>query len=104
MAVPTGDVGAIETEHLVRFGDDVFQDFIEGMADVNCAVGVGRAVVQDKFRAASERRALLAVNIVVLPESEDFRLALRQIAAHREIGGGQIQSVFIVSHVVVPVE
>ena len=74
------------------------------MADVNCAVGVGRAVVQDEFWAAHERCALFAVNIVVLPESEDFRLALRQIAAHREIGSGQIQSVFIVSHIVVPVE
>ncbi|EHM55942.1 hypothetical protein HMPREF9080_00243 [Cardiobacterium valvarum F0432] len=104
VAVPARDVRAIETEHLARFGDDVFQDFIEGMADVNRAVGVGRAVVQDEFRAARERCALFAVNIVVLPESEDFRLALRQIAAHREIGGGQIQSVFIVSHVVVPVE
>ena len=99
---------ALENGRLIRvlkpFSHDVFQDFIEGMANVNCTVSVGRAVVQDEFWAARERCALLAVNIVVLPESEDFRLALRQIAAHREISGGQIQSVFIVSHVVVPVE
>ena len=104
VAVPARDVRTIETEHLVRFDDDIFQDFIEGMADVNRAVGVGRAIVQDEFWAARERCALLAVNIVVLPESEDFRLTLRQITAHREIGSGQIQSVFIVSHIVVPVE
>ena len=98
VAVPARNVRAIETEHMARFGDDVFQDFIEGMTDVNGAVGIGRAVVQDEFRRIGEGGALLTVNIGLFPEGEHLRLALRQIAAHREGGFGEVQRIFIVCH------
>ena len=98
VAVPAGNVGAVKTEQMAGFGDDIFQDFVERMADVNRAVGIGRAVVQDEFRRIGERGALLAVNIGLFPESEHLRLALRQIAAHRESGFGEVQRIFIVCH------
>ena len=68
------------------------------MADVNRAVGIGRAVVQDEFRRIGEGGALLAVNIGLFPKGEHLRLALRQIAAHRESGFGEVQRIFIVCH------
>ena len=98
VAVPAGNVGAVKTEQMARFGDDIFQDFVERMADVNGAVGIGRAVVQDEFRRIGEGGALLAVNIGLFPKGEHFRLALRQVAAHRKGGFGEVQRIFIVCH------
>ena len=102
VAVPAGNVGAVETEQMAGFGDDIFQDFVKRMADVNGTVGIGRAVVQDKFRRISEGGALFAVNIGLFPESEHLRLTLRQIAAHRKSGFGKVQRIFIVCHEGVP--
>ena len=56
--------------------------FIEGMADVDRPVGVGRTIVQHEQRRAggSARGADLAVEIA--PFGEQARLELRQAAAH----------------------
>ena len=48
MAVPTGDVVGILTHHLLRPVDYVFQNFVEGVADMQITVRVGRSVVQDE--------------------------------------------------------
>ena len=46
VAVPPGQVGGVEAEHVVRLDDEVLEDLVERGADVDLAVGVGRAVVQ----------------------------------------------------------
>ena len=58
------------------------------MANVDVAVGVGRAVVQDEFRFACLGRADFLIALLRQPAREHFRLALCHIAAHREGGVG----------------
>ena len=48
VAVPTGDVGGEVPALGVAFNDEVLEDLVEGVTDVNGAVGIRRAVVQHK--------------------------------------------------------
>ena len=57
MAVPAGDVIRIVAKHLLAARDDVLQNLIEGVPDVDVAVCVRWAVMQDKFVAAFRCRA-----------------------------------------------
>ncbi len=53
--------------------------------------------MQGEFRPAFGRGAQLAVEVALLPGFEDFRLALRQAGAHREIRLRQEQSLGIIA-------
>ena len=68
------------------------------MADVNVAIGVGRAIVQDKARAACAGLADLLVEFLLLPGRDPLRLALGEVATHREGCVGKVKCVFVVSH------
>ena len=96
VAVPPRYVRSVVAGHELRLHDDVFDDLIEGGAEVNVAVGVRRPVVQDVARLAGVGAAQLVVEIELLPVIENERLPLRQIAAHRKVGLRQVQRVFIV--------
>ena len=63
-----------------------FSDLVERMADVDVAIGVGRAVVEDELLAPGAGLAQLAVEVLLLPAGEDRRLLLRQAGLHREVG------------------
>ena len=52
VAVPAGHVVGVLARHLLRADDQVLEDLVERVADVDVAVGVGRAVVQHEFRPA----------------------------------------------------
>ena len=52
VAVPAGDVGAVEAPHRQRADDEVLEHLVEQVPHVDLAVGVGRAVVQDLARRA----------------------------------------------------
>ena len=70
-----------------KFEDDVFQDFIDGMADVNIAIGVGRSVVQDEaWLCLSFRSVETRIQVDVLPVFDKSWLPLGQIGAHGKIG------------------
>ncbi len=97
VAVPARHVIAVVAEHLLAARHHVFENFIERVADVDVAVGVWRAVVQDEFLAALGGGAQLLVEIALLPALEDFRLALRQPGAHREIRLRQEQRLGIIA-------
>ena len=47
VAVPAGDVGGVEAGHGLGLDDEVLEALVEGVAEVDGAVGVGRAVVED---------------------------------------------------------
>jgi hypothetical protein len=66
------------------------------MPDMDVAVGVGRAVMQQEFRPAAGVVAQPAVEADLVPALEDFRLALRQAGAHREFRLRQEQGLGIV--------
>ena len=66
------------------------------MADMDVAVGIGRAVMQHEFFAAGGGGAQLLVEAHLLPAGDRFRLLLRQAGAHREFGLGQIKGLGII--------
>ena len=60
VAVPARHVVRIVAAHLERAGDDVLQDLVQRVADMDVAVGIGRAVMQHEFFAAGGGGAQLA--------------------------------------------
>jgi hypothetical protein len=52
VAVPARHIGRVETGQRLGADDDVLEDLVHRVADVDVAVGVGRAVVQHEARAA----------------------------------------------------
>ena len=89
VAVPARHVIRIEAEHLLASRHHVLEDLIEGMADVDVAVGIGRPVMKDEFRATARGCTQALIKVELLPAREYLRLLLRQPRAHGKIGLGQ---------------
>ena len=98
VAVPAGNIRRIETGQRLRANDDVLENLVHRVADMDVAVGIGRAVVQDETRASLGGLANLLVELLLLPERNPLRLTFGEIAAHREGGIGQIERVLVISH------
>ena len=64
VAVPAGDVGGLEAAHPLALEDDVLQDLVEGMADMDMAVGIGGAVMEDVFRLFPAGVHHLAIEVI----------------------------------------
>ncbi len=97
VTVPARHVIGIEAQHLLAARHHVLQDLVERGADMDVAVGVGRAVMQDEFALALRGLAQLAVEVFLLPARQQNRLALGQAGAHREFGLRQEQGFGIVA-------
>ena len=95
VAVPAGHVRRVETGERLALDDDVLQHLVHRVADVDVAVGIGRAVVQDELLAPFGCGANALVALLRLPLRQHQRLALGQVAAHRECGVGKVQRVFL---------
>ena len=95
MTVPAGNIRGIETRQPLAFDNNVFEYFVDSMADMDFAVGIGRAIVQNE---AGLPRILsnLAIEFFFLPSGELLRLSLGQIAFHWKIGGRKIERGFVV--------
>jgi hypothetical protein len=77
--------------------DDVFEDLVESVADMEVAIGEGRAVMQHEFLGrAGAGRLNRFIKLGFLPFLEPLRFARHQIRFHREIGARQIQCIFVV--------
>ena len=99
VAVPAGDVGGVESGHGLGFDDEVLEGFIEGVAEVDGSVGVGRAVVEDVAGGAGSGTANLAVkvragSISPGPGGEAQGLVDGQAGLHGEGGLREIQGGF----------
>ena len=97
VAVPAGDVVGVVAGHLAGAVDDVLVDLVQRGADMDVAVRIGRAVVQDEFRPPARGGTQAGPQVHLLPAGEDLRLALRQVAAHREGGLRQEHGVAVVA-------
>ncbi len=99
VAVPAGHVVHVLAERELRADHEVLQQLVQRMADVDGAVGVGRAVVQHEQRRAGVAAGLAhrAVQVFRNPALQDLRLELGQPGAHRELGLGQEHRVAIVA-------
>ena len=82
VAVPARHIRRIETGQRFAADDDVFQDFIDGVADVDVAVGIRWAVVQDEFRTAGGFFTQFLVAVLFLPLFDPAGFALGKVAAH----------------------
>ena len=99
MAVPPRDVLGVKACELLGLDDHVLEHFVQRMADVQLAVGIGRAIVQHKQRRAVAGCAQTFVQPGLVPCFDPTRLALGQVAAHREGRVGQVQGAAVVNGV-----
>src|ERR1700733_4650572 len=67
VAIPTGNVRRVETVERVRLDDDVLENLVDGMADVNGAVGIRRPIVEHEARPATESLPHLRVGPPLFP-------------------------------------
>ena len=86
MAIPARHVIGVKPGHLARAGDDVLQDLVQRMADVDVAVGIGRAVMKHEQRLASGLFAQTLIEPHGFPALENFRLLLGQTRLHGKVG------------------
>ncbi len=98
VTIPARNVGCIKTRQGLGADNHVLDDLVQRMTDVNHAVGVGRAVVQDELRAPLADLANPLIQPVQTLEGLGF--AVRQPGLHWEVRGGQVQCRFVVGHVV----
>ena len=94
--VPAGDVRGVLAGHAVGAHEHVLEDAVQRVADVQVAVGVDRPVVQEEAGAAAHGVDGALPQLDAVPAGEQIRLALRQVAAHREGGGRQEDGGFVV--------
>ena len=96
VAIPAGPVRAIEAGHLPALDDDVFEDLVEGVPQMDVAVGVRRAVVEDEPGASPALAAELGVEAGFGPALQHQRLPPGQVGLHGKIALGQVQGLFII--------
>ena len=99
VAVPAGDVLRVKPSELLGLDDHVLEHFVECVANVQLAIGVGRAVVQHKQGRADARCAQALVQAGFVPLLDPGGLALGQVAAHGEGRVGQVQGAAVVNFV-----
>ena len=95
VAVPTGDIGNLIALHHPVAVDHVLRDLIHGVADVDRAVGVRRAVVQHELLVTLVLLQNLLVDLVVLPVLESLGLGLGKTGTHGKTGLRQIHSLLV---------
>ena len=98
VTVPARHIGSVETGQGLGTGDDVLENLVDRMTDVNAAIGIGRAVVQNKLRPTFALRAQLLIQANLVPALQNLRLALRQGGLHRKLGVRQIKRGFVIGH------
>ena len=91
VAIPARNIVGVASAHLERAGDDVFQDLVQRVADMDVAVGVGRAVMQHELLAPPGVFAQLLVEAHFLPAGHGLRLLLGQAGAHRKLCLRQVE-------------
>ena len=95
VTVPTGDIGNLIALHHPVTVDHVLGNLVHGMADVDRAVGVRRAVVQHELLVTLVLLQNLLVDLVVLPVLESLGLGLGKTGTHGKSGFGQIHRLLV---------
>ena len=49
MAIPSGKIPAVKSLHRLVLDNHVFEDFVEGVTDMNMTIGIRGPVMQNKF-------------------------------------------------------
>ena len=77
MGIPAGNVRCLKAGHILVANDKVLQRLIQRRAEVDIAVCIRRAVVQNIKRLTVVLFENGLVNLVFIPLFEHYRLALR---------------------------
>ena len=102
VGVPAGHVGGAVARHVLLFDNDVLEDLVQGRADVDAAVGIGGAVVEDEEGLAVVAAHHLVVEVLVVHGLEHLGLPLGQTRPHGEVGLGQMDGLVVVHGCVSP--
>ena len=96
MGVPAGNIGGLKAGHVPVLDNDVLQDLVHGRADVDIAVGVGRAVVEDKpgLTGVPADHGVIEVFPVHFPQH--VGLPLGQARPHGEVSLGQMDGLVVI--------
>ena len=98
VTVVAHDVRRVVPGHRPRFDDEILENLVERRAQVNIAVGVGRAIVQDEFRRPGAARPDLPVEVHGRPAGERLGLARGQVGFHGKVGPRQVDGIFPLRH------
>jgi hypothetical protein len=96
MAVPAGNVMGVLAHHLLRAVDDVLEDLVQRVADMQMAVRIGRAVMQDKLFESPGLLAQLPLETDLLPSLQQQGFLLRQTGFHRKVGLRQADGILVI--------
>ena len=94
VAVPPRHEGGIVARHRAGLDYHVFENLVDGRAQVDVAVGVGRPVVEHKDRRSGPRLPQALVEPLLFPAGGQLRLSHRQVGFHREAGVRQVERFF----------
>jgi len=103
VAVPTRYIRRVKTVLGFAADNDVFENFIDGMTDVDVAVGIRRTVVQNEFRTAFGDFAQFLVAFLLVPAFQPCRLALGKIAAHWKRALEQVYGFTVIGHFLISI-
>ena len=92
VGIPSRDIRSLIAAHILIFDDNIFKHFVKRSAHMDVAVGVWRAVVKNVERKPFVFLHQFLIKLLILPSLYHFRLFLRKIAAHWEVGFRQIHS------------
>ena len=85
VAVPSGHIRGIKSLHRPVFDDHVLEDLVKGVTDMNIAVGIRRAVMENVSLIAPVLLLDTGVNVVLFPELEHLRLLLPEVGLHGKV-------------------
>ena len=94
VAVKARNVGGIETGHRLGLDDEVLKALVQGVAQMNGAIRIGRAIVKDVGGAALTGFPQLVIEAHRSPASQAKWFILRQIGLHREGSLRQVRVAF----------
>ena len=92
VGIPSRDIRSLIAAHILIFDDNIFKHFVKRSAHMDVAVGVWRAVVKNVERKPLVFLHQFLIKLLILPSLYHFRLFLRKVAAHWEVGFRQIHS------------
>ena len=97
VAVPAGHIGSAKAAHRLVAVDDVLRNLVLRVAEMNGAVRVRGAVVQDEGLSVLVLLLQLLVYMVLFPLREALGLVFREIAPHREVGSRQVHRFLVIA-------
>ena len=96
MGIPARDVGGLEPRHVLVLDDDVLENLIQGGADVDVAVGIGGAVVEDELGLALVAGHHFVVKVVGMHLFEHVRFPFGQARPHGEVRLGKVDGLVVI--------